>query len=70
MPLLNHRVYICKRDCNILLPIENPTDCEGRVVTRFPSAKEFKATHIHRQISEVYGKDSISGNTFNLAAYC
>ncbi|XP_067139557.1 protein GVQW3-like [Centruroides vittatus] len=36
--------------------IENPADCEVRVVIRFLSAKGSKAAEIHRQISEVYGE--------------
>jgi len=40
--------------------IENPADCKERAVIRFLSTKCFKAAHIHRQISGVYGENNMS----------
>lgn len=47
---------------------ENPADCKVCVVTRFFSAKGFKAPGIHLQIREGYGEPRTSDNVINLAA--
>lgn len=41
-------------------PIENPADCEIRIVIRFLNAKGTKAAKIRCQIREVYGKNIMS----------
>jgi len=59
--ITSDRVYICLRDFKMPPLIENSTDCEVRAVIRFFSTKGFKAANIHRQISDVYGENIMSG---------
>ncbi|GBN47573.1 hypothetical protein AVEN_117029-1 [Araneus ventricosus] len=39
--------------------IENLVDCEIRFLIRFLNSKDVKTAEIHRQISEVYGENSM-----------
>ena len=40
--------------------IDQPADCEIRSVIRFLTARNVTAAEIHRQISEVYGRNAMS----------
>ncbi|GFS74304.1 HTH_48 domain-containing protein [Trichonephila clavipes] len=42
--------------------IDQPTDCEIRLVIRYLTAKNVSAAEIHRQISDVYGPNAMSSS--------